>query len=955
MKIYTPLEVSTSHTTIEHDRNYYWVVSIKLHISLSKSEVLFEQDCIEGMMASMGNQILPDMGVPKPNAEFLLNGHYYAPNQKPVIADQATVELHDLSKSINVFGDRHWFASVPTKPTPINKLPLTYEYAFGGEESVFNPVGKGFKEEALPNLEVNGQTTTSNNAHFSPAGFSPLDPAWYDRSKYQGTYDNKYLEKYFPGHPKDMDWRLFMSAPQDQWFNGYLKGNETFKLTNVHPEKPEIEGQLPDLRPRCFIKTSENKLDEGKISELNLNLDTVWFFPDTDTIQLVWRSMIPAQSDEPDNISHLLVGYESNNDTPRDFEHYRYALERRIENNDPLENNLTNKDLVPLGVKSSLDRLKDSALEDVKVDAFSENIKAKSDAITDAVNKTVDEQISATKEQLSASEIKDDLKQELLGKLGETSDISDPDIKAIMDKLEDLLPGHGSGNPNDVELGLFSFKKLDALMAEISKVTDKKKLEAIEQATPQIQSLKDSLNELDSGSELNAEDKSKLKEQIQSLDNLNEKPVSKPAPLPRFQSDEINATLLETSQEIKQAEKELHMQLSNPLLNNPDSIKKTQEKIETLKNETLSEISEQIESAKKQFFDAYLMGAHFSPDGLSPHSDVNIRSKAFFNSKINNQALNQQDWACIEFNGEDLSGLDLSDCYLEQVKFINCNLSNVNFTHSVLARAQFINSNCKGAIFNDANLGAIIAEKSDFSNCSLKNTKLSHSKFKECSFHSAIIADPELLFIELDKVAFDYATLENWSVIEREFHNLNFTHAKLTGCSFITCKLSNCDFSWAELPSTVWSDTDLIETSFLQSDISKNCFVQGEEKEVRLSELDFSGANFSFANLQNLRFKNCLFNDTNLSSSNLMGAILRENSFQGCQAIKTQFRKANLDQTVFTRSNLMEAIFNKAILTNVDFKYANLYGADFLKSTVEHTNFSQANLDATILVDWRPS
>ena len=39
MKVITPLELSVSERTLEHDRKFYWVASVKMHVSLSSGKV----------------------------------------------------------------------------------------------------------------------------------------------------------------------------------------------------------------------------------------------------------------------------------------------------------------------------------------------------------------------------------------------------------------------------------------------------------------------------------------------------------------------------------------------------------------------------------------------------------------------------------------------------------------------------------------------------------------------------------------------------------------------------------------------------------------------------------------------------------------------------------------------------------------------------------------------------
>ena len=955
MKIFTPLELSVSERTLEHDRKFYWVATVKMHTSLSGGKVLFEQDCIADVMDSMGAQPLPDMGMPKPKSEYLVCGSYYSENGDPVTGGQVEVKFNNRKKTLNVFGDRKWLASMPSQPDAITSMPIQYANAYGGEEYKLNPAGKGFRDAYLPNIERSEEVISSNTKSYQPAGFGPMDPSWMQRSRFQGTYDERYLEKFFPGYPEDMDWRLFMAAPQDQWFDQYFVGNEEYRIKNMHPSKPLLLGHLPGFLPRLIIK---EQVDESQVNrELDLNLDTVWFFPESDTIQLIWRTMVEVATDDAENISHVLAGYESMDEPRRTFDHYSNALEKRIENKDPLENNLNTKDLVPLSMKSSIDRLKDSAVADVEVNALAQNMDAKSNKISQAVDSQLKASMDEIKDQVQSASMADEKKKEVLNQLAsnETNQNMDPDFALIMDKLEELLPGISKGNVKELELGLFSFKKLEEILDDIQAFSESKKADVAKNIAPEIVRLKEMLSTSGDGQALSEEQRQQIIQQIESLESLAEQPVIEKQPLPRLDIEEIKAQLLSTMPQVKQAQNELHLMASNPLLNQSPVLQQARDKIIRVEKEALAQLSSQLEDARAQFHQTYLMGAHFSPDGLSPHQDDEEIRKQFDNQVANNQVMSNQDWACLTLSGLNLDGLDFSGCLMEQVVFKSCSLKGTNFQNAVLARASFVDSNFDQANFSGANLGAIEVEDCSFSQSNFIKTKLSHSQFVHCVFEGAQIVSPELLEVNFESCSFDYAQLEDWILIDRTLKNISFNKASLSGFNFINCKLTDCEFGQTSMPSTVWSSANLNRVSFKLADMTSNCFVSGEDEDTVLNNLDFTRTKLNRANLQYLVFSGCQFTKSELNSANLMGSDLRSNRFDGCEAIQAQFQKADLHGASFYQANLMESLMGKAKLYDVNFRESNLYGTDFIRSYVQGCDFAQANLDATILRDWRPS
>ena len=140
MKIIRPLQISFNQQVLEQNRTFYFTVSASLGINLQTGKELLDIHYLKDMFACMGESPLPDMGMPKPNGEFLVSGKFFAPNQQPVPGGKATVRLNEQEKTLYVFGQRQWQAALPSRPEGILSMDLDYTMAFGGKGYKKNPV-----------------------------------------------------------------------------------------------------------------------------------------------------------------------------------------------------------------------------------------------------------------------------------------------------------------------------------------------------------------------------------------------------------------------------------------------------------------------------------------------------------------------------------------------------------------------------------------------------------------------------------------------------------------------------------------------------------------------------------------------------------------------------------------------------------------------------------------------
>lgn len=247
-----------------------------------------------------------DLDYTKPGTDILLHGHAHAPEGKAVRQLNVGFRVSGLKKSLRVFGDRIW-ESRPSgfslsEPEPFASIPIIYENAFGGRDDldgadwdVRNPVGTGFakrKDHLIgqygPNVEHPSQLIRMWRDRPAPAGFGPIARHWSPRTRYVGTYDEKWEQERQPLLPLDFDELFFQCAPQDQQLGAYLKGGEPVEIINL-----TAAGRLQFTIPRVYLAFVTRFKTEAIRSRGVIH--TVVLEPDVPRVLVVWHVMVPCQ------------------------------------------------------------------------------------------------------------------------------------------------------------------------------------------------------------------------------------------------------------------------------------------------------------------------------------------------------------------------------------------------------------------------------------------------------------------------------------------------------------------------------------------------------------------------------------------------------------------------------------------------------------------------------------
>lgn len=968
MQVFRPLQVFCNTQVLEQARRFYFTVSATLGINLLTGETLLDIDYLKETMPCLGDSI-PDPGMPKPNGEVIISGKAFAPAGQKVPGLEVSISLGPIQKKLFVFGDRYWKPSragalAITEPAPFSEIEISFKNAFGGKQFSRNPGGKGIDPVAtlagnlvpLPNIEDPRRLIGLPDDRPEPAGFAPLDPAWPQRSRFHGTYDRNYKEKYFPGYPADHDWRFFLNAPQDQWAKEFFSGRESFALVNLHPEHRLVQGMLPDLLPRCFIQ--RKALAGPEFLPLDLNLDTVWFFPEKLIGLLTWRKAIEVDDDEAKNITHLLLAYERRSDPPRDLEYYRRALQLRLTASDPFLKNLNTQDLIPSSDKSAMELLVAMGLAGASDSPLADNLEARADAVKAEVNQKIEENLAQMQEQIDKNFKAEDSpgveKPDLKQMLNQGAPKPDPEVEALKAKMELALPGVTSGDPAKIDFRNFSFDKLDEIMAAVSTFSDAKEKEGKEKAKEGLEKMRDQLRQqLEE-----AKKQGQPPEVIEGLENglakLEAVDLDRqaPQPLPRVNAEKIMSQASSLSPMLVQVAQQVEAMKGAGL--DPERVKKLDE---LLREEMLgqkSEIEKAAREAETGFRQGYMMGAHFMNQGLSPHSQPVAEVRERFQLAASEHRAAGGDWACLDLRGLKLDGVDLTGCYLEQADLSGASLRGACFAGAILARANLAGADCTGADFTGANVGAVNGCEGVFREAKFKDAKLSKSNLTGADFTGANLEGAETLYIVIERTKFSSAHMPGITFIEANVQGSGFSGADLSGATFVTTSFRDCDFSGAKMGRCVFTDPTMENVIFDGAEMVGACFVVGDPEKVRLSNLSFRGAKLKQANLMGLDLRGSCFRGADLENCNLMESDLTGADLSQAFAPSAQLRKARLEGADLRMINLAAGSLAKAYLVKANLSAANLYGVDFLRATVVDTDFSFANLDNTLIENWTP-
>ncbi|MFO6419203.1 DUF2169 domain-containing protein [Hylemonella sp. W303a] len=359
MKVIKPSQLCVLTRPFNQDEQSWLAVAVIGFFPLGRPSLLFLDEAEQwpkALKALPKNKPLDEV-FPKTRGEWLLAGSAYAPEGKPVQSLDVSIRVGDVSKTLRVRGDRRWYYGPwyrQTEALQFLSMPLTLERAYGGPRHPANPEGCGYtgnplagwigrNEGALPNIERPERPVRGHVRKGEPVGLGPLDPSKPPRRRHAGNFGRRWQERKLQGMGLNMDPRFFQTAPEDQWASGPWQGGERYRLEHLHPQRPVIEGLLPDARARVLARTK----DTGAVRAVDMAMDTVWFFPDHLLGVVVYHGKVAVSDPDALDVDAVLAAYEHPSAT-RSLSHYLQALADRTDPETAVLHAMSDAPLIPV-------------------------------------------------------------------------------------------------------------------------------------------------------------------------------------------------------------------------------------------------------------------------------------------------------------------------------------------------------------------------------------------------------------------------------------------------------------------------------------------------------------------------------------------------------------------------------------------------------------------------------
>ena len=875
----------------------------------------------------------------KPKADLLLSGHCHSPNGKPVPACQVKFQVGTHEKTLNVFGDRQWKrtfgARTISDPEPFTQMELKYENSFGGQGYKKNPVGKGFSKQDsedgekvrfLPNIEDPQNIMGSPRSRPQPAGFGPLGKMWEQRSSRMGNYKGKYLEERWPWFPQDFDWSHFNAAAPDMQVEGYLRGDETLSFENLHPDKPEYKSNLPGLRARCFVNTSnESESEEDRLNEIPLNLDTLWVDMDTEKLVLAWRGWIDVLSEDYEEIKHVFIMSEPVDKAVQTVEHCRQKF-----------------------LAALVDYEKEWEMTPEEPESLDDSEQAEEVQAPETVEAPI-----AEPDELAEDEAKEKAREALIKKFEAQTAVILSQAGIDMDAL-----------PPEVRQ-----KTLEKQAGIIGKLTedDPSKIRAMEEAELETQ-MKDSFSQMgvdiDNPPPVSAKAKAEQARFMKALGidpaMFNQNPqlgkllVAMPALLPKMGVDPED--LSPVIAEAKKQQEKLFKRLGIEMEGEDEPALKDREPETVLTREIVEERA--------------ALGESFAGEDLKDLdlSDLDLQGLDFTQTSFVGASLIRTNLAGAVLLDVNLKGVDLNGASLGEANLEGADLSGTNMEKVDLTSANLTRSYSKGARLTDAKLTEANLEHADFAGSNLVGANLTGSRLANANLTQCKLQGAKMSGVDASEADMTAANLAESDISESNLSGANLTEADLQGADLTGATLTNATLSKANLGKACLKEADFTEADLSESVLNKAAlndaiFEKANLKSAVLEEVEAVDANFSEADLTSAKLSKSDFSGADFSKSILNEADFRETKLQdasvdGSVGLKVNFNKADLTrlrasegcdftESTFRESNGFESIWHDAVLKDADFSLSKMEGADFTKAILQSADFSAADMKHT--------
>jgi uncharacterized protein YjbI with pentapeptide repeats len=819
---------------------------------------------------ALGADKILDEGFPKPSAEYLVYAAACAPVSSEVEQMRVSAHVGAMKKSLIVSGDRHFDRiGQISAARPYTRMPITPATAFGGEGCPDNPQGKGFVELVtaegtrcwpLPNVESERHRIASRGERTGPAGFWPMDVTSPMRQRHFGKFDDRWLREDWPGLPSDTQLECFLTAPEDQRLSGFFLGGERFVLENMHPVNRALEGTLPPLRARCFIKAAG-----GSLSELGARAETVWLFPEHEFGVVLYRAVADVSDPDAEEVTHVMTAWEPMDIARLSFDHYLDAFRAQTEAVltalPPQEDPVT--DAAPSAAVSAV-----QATVPVALDASAFDVVKAQAAELDRHTNALLAKHGTTRAQAEAW-LPDTLPE---------SELSFAEIQIKVDELNAqtraVMKKHGLTDA-DVER-YTNQSEPEANAADLPRLIARLQAETRQRLEDSGLSEADVMRELRSRPEL-AETLSSLAPpgvvsgaDFAALAALAAKP---PAP--------VSAALAAPDIAMPAADTPAVVQLTR------DDVIARHAARASLAGYDLSNIDlSKLDLSGADFTGAILDKASFKGSRLADANftqallpDADFSECDLQRARFTKASASKSVFAEADLQGARLSDGDFTGADLSAAKLMNADLSRAIFDQAKLTGVDASMCRAESAGFTGSDLSA-----ANFHGANLKAASFSGSRLSAGDFSSSACRDAEFYGADASQTQFADADLSHSRADAKTcFDDARFTRTRLDRAAWEGVQIRRASFERAVI--------DHADLSHAQAQATR--FGASSAKGARLDKADLSGADLDGVDLFGGSLRRAALEGARLRHANLYGV-----NFDGTQPSIASLEGSNIDRTI---------------------------------------------------------
>jgi uncharacterized protein YjbI with pentapeptide repeats len=855
MKVIKPQKIGLVTRCFEHERRFYWSLGV-LALHRFGGALTSETGMWPFLAGELGQDGVPDAGMPKSCAEFLVSGFAFSPRGAAQPARTVHVEVGTLEKTLWVYGNRFWTADdlgaeIITDPEPLVQMPISWKTAFGGPGFERNPLGKGYAPvdtehgpvHPLPNVELPGQAITARSNRPEPAGLGPIDLTWPQRFSKSGTYDAEWMEQLSPGFAKDIDWSIFNLAPEDQQQDAPFRGDEAFHVYGMHPEKSQVEGRLPGLTARCFVNM---RADDGEaLREVAMRLTTVWLFPHAERYLLVYHGLQEVAEEDAADVLQAMIAAEGLGE-PRPVEHYQQVLAQRLDPDRGALYALRDKDLLP-----DLAPAEDEP-----------------DGAMAAMDGLMETEGLRQKYQRQRLEREIEEARALVASQGLDPDIHGPP----------LLP------PEEPEPSL---DELPEMFEKLERDAERMRKEAEEQQQKRKEELRTRLTAdgLDADAILaEAEQPPAGPPRFSAHAEIDTRRAQladrralglPPDPLDRMAEDpEEHRRLFETEDRMREGYRQMaHHQGAAPRLAGAEA--------DAARVAALKSLAEGGSLARHDLTGFDLSG-------------LDLRGVDLNGAWLENANL----------AGTNLAGANLSEAVLARADLTEADLSGAHLRKANLGLAQLVRTRADGADLSEAILGKARLDGATFRKATLESADLKEAEIQAADMTGAVLREAMFLNDDLRGLRLAGADLGKAILLEVDVRGVDFSGASLEGATFLKARGEGAVFAGARMANARFVQ----QGDFAGADFREAILERANLRGTRLSGSDFSGARLGGADLSE-----CDLTGASLSRANARDALFTKANLSGAQLVS-----ANLMSALLQRANLAGADLRGANLFQAD-------------------------------------